>query len=132
MLFSQTMLTHCQQIWWMGCSCTLQPGDRVARGFADLGFEEFWVLPNEKVVSLLTGDVSPFRESDWEHFFKIFSLDDLLFELEAFGTCKISKEGNSWRVQVVGTPTDCTESSLYFAALRALHSALKISNPLNE
>lgn len=50
-------------------------GVRVARGFADVGFEEFCVLGDGRMVSLYTGTI---HDIDYEHIFVVPTLEDLL------------------------------------------------------
>jgi hypothetical protein len=72
------------------------PGDDVARGFADVGFEEFFVLQNEKLCSKFTGDVSNFQP---QHFFRVPSLADIvafLCELGGENVMLRSDLGNKW------------------------------------
>ena len=68
--------------WWElsqnGPLRPIVPGDRVGRGFADLGFEEFLVLDDHRVVSLMTGTISPRQEDESRHLFLVPSVDEAL------------------------------------------------------
>ncbi len=53
------------------------PGLRIARGFADVGFEEYSVLTESSMVSLSTGQKGEIPESFREHFFPVFTPDQI-------------------------------------------------------
>ena len=79
-----------------------EPGDIVARGFADLGFEEFQVLPSSKLLSLTAGTVSPLPTEHASHFFWIPSVDEITDVLERRGVpCITTKriEQRDWLVE---------------------------------
>ena len=78
MLSSRTKLEICQKLSHGGFRPEFYPGARVARGFADLGFEEFSFLPGQKIVSLLTGEQSAILPEHADHFFLVPSLDETL------------------------------------------------------
>lgn len=83
-----------------GVKVPLSSGTRVGRGFADIGYEEFALLPggdivldgraqsqylSARVVSLLTGEVRTLNEHEVQKLFVIPSVDQLLeiaFELK--------------------------------------------------
>lgn len=55
-----------------------EPGARVARGFSDVGYEEFGVLPNGKLLSLFTGSLSEPDERERGFFVRVLDADELL------------------------------------------------------
>ena len=55
----------------------LQDGMKVARGFADLGYEEFLLLPGGKLLSLYSGQVTPFPEQHANFFFEVPAADEI-------------------------------------------------------
>lgn len=76
-----------------GVKVPLSSGTRVGRGFADIGYEEFSLLPggdvvlgdrgqsqylSARVVSLLTGEVRTLNEHEVQKLFVIPSVDQLL------------------------------------------------------
>lgn len=63
----------------------LFPGAHVARGFADIGYEEFCFLPNEQLVSLFTGSVTELRAEERRFFFVVPSVDMVRDELDRRG-----------------------------------------------
>jgi hypothetical protein len=70
----------------------------VARGFADVGYESFAVLPGRRLLSLFTGKITPLQEQEAEFFFLVPDVEHLLlrakeeslfinFELVESGVC---------------------------------------------
>lgn len=60
-------------------------GSRLGRGFADIGYEEFILLPGSRLLSLFTGNVSALDEVRREHLFEILSADQLIAEIHEQG-----------------------------------------------
>ena len=52
-------------------------GERIGRGFADLGAEEFQIIGTNRIASLFTADVSELLENDRHFFFVIPDVDQL-------------------------------------------------------
>lgn len=109
MLYGNSWLKICSQLKDISTQ-HFEAGDRIARGFADLGFEEYLLLPNEKILSLYTASVVPFPSEHKHHFFKVLStvqlsnyliaknLDFVLRTSDNQFTCEISDlkfSGNS-------------------------------------
>lgn len=63
----------------------LVPGAHVARGFADVGYEEFCLLPNDRLVSLFTGSITELREEERRFFFVVPAVDMVRDELDRRG-----------------------------------------------
>lgn len=63
----------------------MSEGTRVARGFADLGYEEFCVLSNHRLLSLFTGAITPFGEGEAAHLCVVPDADLLVDVLERRG-----------------------------------------------
>ena len=53
-------------------------GLRLSRGFADVGYEEFVVLPNGKLMSLFTGQQSEFSSDHRGFFFEVLTIERLI------------------------------------------------------
>lgn len=70
-------LKRAQRLFRSGIIFDIKPGVKVAREFADIGFEEFCVLPGQKIVSLFTGAKSELPPDYQEHFFVVPSVQDL-------------------------------------------------------
>lgn len=103
MLHGKAMLRSFEMLGRVRTLGALRPGMRVARGFADIGYEEFIVLPNEQLLSLLTGEAAPIDASKREHLFEILSADQLARVVRESG-CEFGEicfvDGREWRVEV--------------------------------
>ena len=75
---SPKYLELCYQLKDTPLEFVISPGTRVARGYADVGFEEFCVLQNNKMVSIHSGEIF---EIDLEHVFVVPSLEQLLMTI---------------------------------------------------
>ena len=71
MIHSNYFLEKCQQLKNLGCDFPIEPGVRLGRGFADYGYEEFYLLQNSKLVSIFTGQVSDWQPIQQKFFFVI-------------------------------------------------------------
>jgi len=74
---SKAFLTLCEELARAGHKASLDPGNLVVRGFADLGYEVFQVLPGEKLLSLYTGAKSELQADQRDHFFQLLTCDEL-------------------------------------------------------
>ena len=132
MWFTRQQFEVCNELRMWGLEPRFEPGDVVARGFADLGFEEFQVLPGPKLLSLTAGTSSSLPADHVGHFFWIPSVDECIALLERRGVPCIRcerQDGRQWRVEL-----QCQDESevqaashLHEALLRALLSAYKRS-----
>ena len=115
----------------------IQEGDQAGRGFADLGYEQFLVLPSNKLLSLFTGTITPVSQSDLSgaegsKLFQIPSVDQLMQELATRGVsslnCSQAKDG-SWICQgsLQGLLIQEQTESLYLAAAQLLLGVFKRS-----
>ena len=75
---SNTFLRKCEQLNTSYPAYELPAGQRIGRGFADLGYEEFLLIPVDKMVSLFTGQVSAFTQEQKTFFFPIPSVDQMV------------------------------------------------------
>ena len=73
-----SFLSLCQALHRSGFRPPVREGQRVARGFADVGFEEFWVLPSRKLVSIVNGVGSELSVEHEKFFFVVPSVDELV------------------------------------------------------
>ncbi len=111
------------QVW--GLAPRFEPGDVVARGFADLGYEEFQVLPGPKLLSLTAASVTNLPPDDTKHFFWIPSVDESFSLVERLGADHLvcsRVDGREWEVscQVRGEKVLESARDLHLAALKAL------------
>jgi hypothetical protein len=117
------------QVW--GLTARFEPGDVVARGFADLGYEEFQVLPGPKLLSLTAASVTNLPADDTRHFFWIPSVDEcfgLIEKLEADQLLCARVDGREWEVSCQVRDGEVCESArdMHLAALRALLATYKL------
>ncbi len=76
-----------------------EPGQRIGRGFADLGFEEFVLQGGNKIASLYTGKVGLLPQEHQHFFFNIYDADQLLEILAELGLEDFSisqKDQRNW------------------------------------
>ena len=71
MTAAQKFLEKCSALKEKGCAFVLEQGMIVCRGFADLGYEEFVMLTNNKICSLYSGKISELPDEDKKHFFAV-------------------------------------------------------------
>jgi len=90
MWFSRQQFAVAAELKQWGVEPRFEPGDVVARGFADLGYEEFQVLPSAKLLSLTAGTVSALPTDHANHFFWIPSIDEITELLERRGVPCVS------------------------------------------
>jgi hypothetical protein len=101
-----------------------EPGDEVVRGYADVGFEEFLVLPGDRLCSKFTGQVTELTSEKREHLFRVPSLEELTDVLCRQGASAISlfcPSGNLWQgTAEVETTNVQIESGLHKTAVEAV------------
>lgn len=85
MWLSKAELASFQELRELGLKPNFEIGTRVGRGFADLGFEEYCILPGNRLQSLLTGTITQLAEHEKDKLFGIYSADDLLADLNLRG-----------------------------------------------
>jgi hypothetical protein len=126
MWFTRQQFALCDQLRHKGLAPRFEPGDLVARGFADLGFEEFQVLPGERLLSLTAGTVSQLPSEHRGHFFWLPSVDEAIELIEARGGSLINLkrvDARSW-VGLLSDPngveSEVSGIALYDIVLNAL------------
>lgn len=103
MWFTKDQFALCNQLRQLGLEPRFEVGDLVARGFADLGFEEFQVLPGPRILSLTAGTIKPLPEDHRQHFFWIPSVDELVELIEACGSVVVEcmrEDQRQWRLEL--------------------------------
>lgn len=130
MWFSREQFTLAAEAKQWGLKPRFEPGDIVARGFADLGYEEFQVLPSSKILSLTAGTVSALPSEHVAHFFWIPSVDEITELLERRGVPCVSCsriERREWLVeaQCADELESHRHSSLHQALLATLCGVLR-------
>jgi hypothetical protein len=130
MWFTRDQFALCSRLRELGLEPRFEVGDLVARGFADLGFEEFQVLPGPRLLSLTAGTVKPLPEDHRHYFFWIPSIDELIGIVEARGgmVAECAREDQrEWRVALhnnIGDQIVVCARSLHEAFLRAVVDVL--------
>jgi hypothetical protein len=132
---SSDILNICHLLGVHGHFRTFRPGQTLGRGFADLGFEEFLLLPNGRLLSTLTGQISEMKKAEEDHFFVIPTVDEISDALVSHGY-EISPiefiENRFWRIEILrGTiRAEVKNPSLSEAFLHAFASLHEL--PLNH
>jgi len=85
MVSSKSFLDKAQELKARGVEFSFEMGTRVARGYADLGTEEFQLIGPFKTVSLFTGKQSEIPEEHLKFFFRVPELEELTDELTRRG-----------------------------------------------
>ena len=119
---SREFLAACEKAKNSGLAARFLVGDRVARGFADLGYEEFCMLPGNKMVSLYNGKVSDLSEDHRRFFFLVPTVEQLVQELALRGE-KI--EGLEFKEQRNWTMAGIESRDLDLLLLQFLQSSLE-------
>lgn len=79
-------LALCERLHKAGIlSVQFEVGDKIARGFADLGAEEFQVIAQDRIISLFTGHQSDLLDSERRFFFELPDVDRLIEILDQKG-----------------------------------------------
>ena len=122
MWFTKDIFALCTTLHERGLEPRFEVGDIVARGFADLGFEEFQVLPGPSLLSLTAGTVKPLPEDHRHHFFWIPSVDETVAIIEVRGAmireC-VRVDCREWQIRV-----EDGDGLIIEARARLLHGAL--------
>jgi hypothetical protein len=84
-LYSKKILKLYEQLGRVRTPSHYPVGTRLGRGFADVGLEEFILLTGERLLSLLTGNISSLDEVRREHLFEILTTDQLIAEIHQQG-----------------------------------------------
>lgn len=116
-------LERCRALRDRGLRCEFQVGSRIARGFADLGCEEFQVIAPEKIVSLFTGQTSAFTSDQHSFFFHIPTSDQLvdLIQQRGYDVKQLEfVDQRVWRLSYVPAHSAAAESA---SAVRTFEAA---------
>jgi hypothetical protein len=103
MAASKEFLELCLKLNAAGLEVAFIPGQIVARGFADLGYEEFSVAPGRRLFSLFTGNGSTIADGEERHFFLVLNVDQIIAELVNRGVLiqeVVFVEQRHWRVTI--------------------------------
>jgi len=126
MWFTREHFALCNTLRARGLEPRFEVGDVVARGFADLGFEEFQVLPGPRLLSLTAGTVTQLPDEHRQHFFWIPAVDEAvsILETQGYTVSSLSREdAREWRLSLVheaGESVEVIARTLHEVVLRAL------------
>jgi hypothetical protein len=81
----RSILEKSEKLHALGLRCELKPGVKLARKFADLGYEEFLVMPDFRLLSLCTGDCREIVPGEEAHFFVVPSVDFMIERIDVLG-----------------------------------------------
>lgn len=107
----------------------IEVGEKIARGFADLGFEEFYLVTPTKMVSIFTGQTSALTDDQRGFFFVVPSFDRLHQALLVQGW-EIKeldyKYNRNWHITIQRNQQKCqlVAASLELVFLEALTSII--------
>lgn len=82
MVRSPAFLRRAELLQQVGIALAWEPGRAVARGFADLGYEEFVLLTESTLVSTFTGERSTLAPDHRRFFFRVPTFEELVDLLE--------------------------------------------------
>ena len=130
MWFTREQFEICNELKTWGLVPRCEPGDVVVRGFADLGFEEFQVLPGGKLLSLTAGTITTLPPEHTQHLFWLPSIDEVTEILERKGVMCLSSRRHDQREWVVEAQYDAAleahrSESLHTALLLVLRAVYK-------
>lgn len=135
MLISPEQFQLAQELRDIGLSPRFEVGDIVARGFADLGYEEFQVLPGSKVLSLTAGSITAIDAEQSSHFIWLPTIDEIVALLERLSIllAEVNRhESRSWMLTLMPEQKSIaiavSHASLQTAMLIGLRNVLR-DNP---
>jgi hypothetical protein len=114
----------------LGLELELEAGSRVARGFADLGFEEFVVLPARKLLSLFRGTLAEIVDDEIEDLIFLPDSEQMIKILQEKG-CRLEnlcfEDQRRWKLELEkgdGAHLFFEERTLELVLISALQSVL--------
>lgn len=128
-------LKACEQLKGLGLDLPFAAGMRIARGFADLGIEEFLLLPGDKLLSLCSGSTSQLPNEHRKFFFLVPSFEQLVNAIQELDFDLLGvefKEQREWQVKLLdirasdGVLHLFTNQQILLALMQALISCLAL------
>jgi hypothetical protein len=107
-------LRLCEELGRTDPERALSPGTKIARGFADLGYEEFLLLNGNKLLALYSGQVTQFPDEHRRFFFEVPTPDDIVSRITALNWDILTLEfieQRSWRICMKHQPSGRTSES---------------------
>lgn len=106
MPISREVLARCERLHKRGLlTPAFVEGEQIARGFADIGCEEFLLLPERRLLSLANGKMSVLDRDHERFFFLVPSVDELIDLIERGGS-DVEEIGIRGRVVTVQSRTE--------------------------
>lgn len=108
MLAHPSFLKLCEELRHAVPEQELEPGMKIARGFADLGYEEFLLLPGERLLALYSGQVTALQDEHRKFFFHVPTPDEMLATIIKANWDIASlhyEEQRTWRLEVCEATT---------------------------
>lgn len=96
-------LKKCEQLKRLGTVLPFEVGAKLARGFADLGYEEFVLISEQTIVSLFSGKPTPLPADHAQFFFVVPNSDQMVQYLSVAGFDfeeVVYEEQRRWRVRI--------------------------------
>ncbi|NDC36545.1 MAG: hypothetical protein EBZ48_00660 [Proteobacteria bacterium] len=113
MLAHPSFLKLCEALHHASPGQDLEPGTKIARGFADLGYEEFLLLPGEKLLALYSGQVTLLQEEHRRFFFPVPTPDEMVERIirDNWDILNLTyEEQRSWRLTICEATTKVTRT----------------------
>jgi hypothetical protein len=134
LIFENTFLQKCEAASRAGFPLYDEVGSLVGRGFADVGYEIFAVLPSGQLLSLLTGQTSRIlSEEERAHFFSVPDVDTLIEFLEE-RACTVESftrhDSREWHIALShadGRVFTAVGGTLSEAILTVIHEGILVS-----
>jgi hypothetical protein len=128
MWFPQAILKQCEQLSRAGYNPEFSQGMRVARGYADLGYEEFVLIKSRTLLSLFNGKTSEMPEGHEKFFFHIPSADELVIEIRKRGWDLVASEfyeQRTWKITAAcGGDSLIGEGKSFYEAILQLYAKI--------
>ena len=105
---NHSVLKLSEELGRMYPDTTFEEGMKIARGFADLGYEEFLLLPGGKLLALYSGQVTQFPEEHRRFFFEVPTPDQVAARLnKAFWDIRSLQleDQRTWMLTIVNAKT---------------------------
>lgn len=128
MWVSRETLQICYTLKNHGLSFDFKPGVHLGRGFADLGYEEFCLLPGNKIISLINGKIADLPLEEQKHFYVIPTNQQVINKIDLLGFDIVSliyEDRREWEIYLRNAKTEhhIKDRSLDLVLLKALEFA---------
>ena len=97
-------LEACSKLKEAGHRPQFNQGDVIARGYADLGYEEFLLITDQKMVSLYSGTTSNLPNGHADHFFLVPTHEQMVEEIGRRGGDIVAmtyRDQRTWNLELL-------------------------------